>query len=520
MIFIVGCAQINPLIGGAKDVTAPKIDPSGTYPANGQTNFTEDEVTLKFNEFVKLNNPTDNIIITPQLQKQADFSVKNKKVTIQFNEELLENTTYTISFNRAISDITESNDSIFQFVFSTGDYIDSLSYSGQVLDAYTNQPNAELLIGLFSSESEYTFDSIPYKERPIYIAQTDQQGKFKMNYLKGGEYYLYAIADENKNLKLDAQEKRAFVKTKKITVETVNKEITMHAFQPENVSANLSTTNFDFPGKLTFVLTGNPQSFDVSSAVQMIPEKMESQDSLIFWLKENPLPKMKFFLKVNEELDTIRPLYRGAPEDNSARFLTMTTNVDQGQLLPQENLRLTFDEPIKEFNLSGFHFLAKDSSEVEIDQGIIENLRNIDFNTFETTIKMLKIDSGATTSYYGTTNNEIPVFGFENYEQDYFGSLTLNIDTLFEGAVNVELINEENETIRTENFQEKIIFLDLPPAKYQVRLIFDANNDGKWTTGSLTEERLPEKVLYNKELINIRSGWEQEIDWFIQNNRQ
>jgi hypothetical protein len=140
IVFIISaCAQINDLTGGANDDYAPQIDSAKSFPYNGQTNFEGDRVVLKFEEYITLVKPNDNILITPRPEVAPIISAHNKTLEIQFVTPLQENTTYTINFNRAIADITEKNDSIFQYVFSTGNYIDSLSISGNVKDAFTNK---------------------------------------------------------------------------------------------------------------------------------------------------------------------------------------------------------------------------------------------------------------------------------------------------------------------------------------------------------------------------------------------
>ena len=62
-----------------------------------------------------------------------------KTVTLTWEDTLENNTTYSIYLNETVQDITESNDSLMVFVFSTGDYIDSLSYQVKVIDAFTSQ---------------------------------------------------------------------------------------------------------------------------------------------------------------------------------------------------------------------------------------------------------------------------------------------------------------------------------------------------------------------------------------------
>lgn len=517
ILWMCACAQINPLQGGANDTTAPKIDSSGTYPLSGQTNFKENRIVIKFQEYISLNKPKDNIIITPQLKNAPEITAKNKKLTIEFNEQLEENTTYTISFNHAITDITEKNDSVFQFVFSTGPYIDSLSLNGKVSDAFTNQPEEGYLVGLYKPVPEIEFDSIPYLTIPVYIAQTGRDGKFRMNYLKEGDYYVFAIEDKNKNLKLDADEKRAFSINEMVHVSDSSEMLDLLAYKGEVGEAKITSTNFEYPGKITFVFNNTPEAFSVSSQMQMLPEDTEREDSLIFWLESSPKPKMRFYPELNAEMDTIKPLYKGVPEIGSEISLVLETNIEKTKLLPGEKLEITSSEPIEEVDLSKVYFLDADSVRIEVEAPEIKNLRTAVFNILDKGIHSVRLDSAAIKSFYGTVNNPLETLVFSNYDETYYGSVTVNIDTAFNQPVFAELLDVSNEVVRVVEFSQKLVFTNLIPGKYQLRLIFDENNDGLWTTGSIPERRLPEKVIYDKELIDVRSKWEKEVDWIMEN---
>lgn len=521
LIFVlVACAQINPLQGGSKDQYAPRIDSSGTYPLSGQTNFNGDEIIIKFEEYIALNNPNDNIIITPQLENQPVIEAKNKKLSILFNEQLKENTTYTISFNRAVTDITEKNDSIFQFVFSTGDYIDSLQITGRVTDAFTNTPEEGLLVGLYEGNVESEFDSIPFNERPVYIAQTNKSGKFVMNYLKGGEYYLFAIQDDNRNLRLDPSEKMAFI-GEKIEVSNDNEPFELFSFMSENSASKLTTTKFDYPGRLEFIFSNPPEKFELKhlkeGQPEIIKEDSDSEDSLVYWLTGSPGSKMKFIVDYGEEPDTLNPLYKGSPGPGEITGLTVSNNLVNGKLLPKTNLGFEFSEPIESFAPEKIHFMTKDSVELTAPLLKTENLRTLVADSLPENIGLIKIDSAAVTSFFGHINREDIWVSLSVLETSYFGSLILNVDTVFQVPVFVELLDEKNEVIRSVSFQKQMFFPELIPGKYQLRLIFDTNSDGEWTPGDLKEKRQPESVIYNRELIDIKSKWEKEVDWIIEN---
>ena len=512
-LFVASCAQINPLSGGEQDTSAPKIDSAKTTPHNGQLNFTDDEVTIYFDEFISLSNPNDNIIITPQQKVRPEVSSKNKRLRIKFMEPLQENTTYSIAFNRAITDITEKNDSIFQFVFSTGDYIDSLSVSGKLTDGFTNEAEKEFLVALYPADSAYSFDSIAYKIKPTYISQSDESGRFQLNYLKEGNYYLYAIKDDNRNLKLEPSEKLGFYTSEPIRLDSVIRDVEIKTFRLENADCEIKNKEFTYPGQVKVTFTNEPDTFSISTSIPLLQETTEENDSLIYWLRSNPTASMKFYTQLNGELDTVKMIYKGVPDAKASRALKVENNVKVGRLLPDERLRISFSEPIDSFDTNVIT-LTKDSIPVEWSYEI-DNYRHLEIIPSDTGEMEIRIDSLGITSWYGNQNEETIRIIFENYDKDYFGSLIINLDSLVNENILVELINTKGELVQTTEYAKRMVFEELEPVDHQLRLIFDSNGDGEWTGGSLKEGRIPEKVIYFSGNMKVKSRWEKEIDWNI-----
>ena len=114
------CAQISAPNGGPEDVTPPQLDSAGTFPANYSTHFVGDKITLSFDEFFVLKNPTANVFFSPSLEESPEFLTAGKTLTILLKNDLKENTTYTINFGDAISDYTMGNQiPDFKYVFSS-----------------------------------------------------------------------------------------------------------------------------------------------------------------------------------------------------------------------------------------------------------------------------------------------------------------------------------------------------------------------------------------------------------------
>ena len=197
-LFWVGCANIVSPQGGPKDVVPPQIDTLQSTPF-GQTNFKGKQITLTFNEWISLDNP-QQILISPPLKRRADISLKNKSVVVRWTDTLRENTTYSLSFGKAIRDYTEGNVAQnLRFAFSTGSVIDTLRTEGNVADALTGIAVKEVLVQLYDTFQ----DSVVRKQSPNYFAITDETGHFSIENVKAGTYKIIALKDVNSNYRYD-----------------------------------------------------------------------------------------------------------------------------------------------------------------------------------------------------------------------------------------------------------------------------------------------------------------------------
>ena len=92
----------------------------------------------------------------------------------------------------------------FQFVFSTGPVIDSLSVTGNVYNSYDLEVPEETLVIMFRELA----DSAVIKHLPDYISRVNQDGYFRIDNVRPGKYRLYALKDEDnsKNYNLIEEE--------------------------------------------------------------------------------------------------------------------------------------------------------------------------------------------------------------------------------------------------------------------------------------------------------------------------
>jgi len=305
-IFLNGCANPLPPEGGPRDETAPKVDTTASS-AFMSTNFNEDRIVLVFDEWVRLKDAQQQIVISPPFDEKPDIRLKGKKLIIQFKEKLRPNTTYTINFGDAVEDITESNKANdLQYIFSTGSHIDSLFVSGRVRDAFTGKAQEDVLVMLY----ENLEDSVVYKQKPFYFTKTNSEGLFKIKHLKGGEYKALALKDGNANYKFDMEtEQIGFLENNILLTDSFDTKLNFLIFEEESDLRVVNTKSTQY-GRVRFQLNQAPQK----ARVQHLTDERDFPafaeiiaDSVVYWFDmKDTLPEQQFIITANGNLrDTL-----------------------------------------------------------------------------------------------------------------------------------------------------------------------------------------------------------------------
>ncbi|OFX88086.1 MAG: hypothetical protein A2W99_10945 [Bacteroidetes bacterium GWF2_33_16] len=232
IIFIaMGCAQVVTPTGGSKDSEPPVIKLS--KPENFSTNFKNKNVSITFDEYIQLKDLNKSLIISPPMEEKPMIRVKGKTLNINFDSFLKDSTTYNLYFGNALQDFNEGNPYLnFQYVFSTGSYIDSLSIKGKILNAFDLVSVEDVFVMLYS---ELT-DSVPYKQIPEYISKTDKEGTFRINNIRNDKFKIFALKDANNNYLFDNSSEEIAFSDSIITFapETINHIDTIFKIQDNN----------------------------------------------------------------------------------------------------------------------------------------------------------------------------------------------------------------------------------------------------------------------------------------------
>ena len=202
------------LSGGLKDTIPPVVLQS--EPQNYSVNFKGQKIEITFNEFITLDNINQQLVVSPPVENRVDVRLKNKTILIDLNNELQDSTTYTLNFGDAIKDNNEGNLlNNFEYVFSTGNYLDSLSVYGRLVNSFDLKPSEDpVSILLYDDLSDSAF----LKHGPLYVSKTGKEGYFAMNNLRSDTFHIFALKDLNSNFYFDLpNEEIAFLDTSLIS---------------------------------------------------------------------------------------------------------------------------------------------------------------------------------------------------------------------------------------------------------------------------------------------------------------
>jgi len=525
ILLLACCAQMGELSGGRRDVTPPKLIEA--LPLKNSTNFNSELITFKFDEFVQVKDLSNQLIVTPRLKTALDISADGKKIVVRLKKEELEpNTTYRIYFGKAIADMNESN-SIpdFEYVFSTGSFIDTLKVKGDVTDAFNNRPVSDILIGLYAYEKAN--DSLPYKTEPDYIARTDERGMFNLKNLPYKTFVLYAFTDKNKNSLYDGDaEKIAFLSTPLKLVSDTTAHLGL--FQEEASKSFIKKTLTPYFGFSQIILNKKAHvaitTLKPADQANIFETNAGQQKDTVSFYYKNINDTLSLVLR-NLTIEKSDTLKLSLPKNNLARkrLKSYTLNTIGGKLLLYDKLRLTFLNwmDTTRSDLSKIRFSSKEDSLIGEKpvkghwQGI--TTFEIDHQLKEGVNYTLKIDTNAFFDLKQFTNDSL-IANFTPQSKIEFGKLTLKL--LFNVKQNyvVQLITDQDKVIKehyvslslSSSNAETLEFTDVLPGTYFAKIIFDDNKNKKWDSGNILRKHQPEKVIINSKQLKILSDWEIE----------
>ena len=444
-VLLVSCGQQVAPTGGPKDSIPPKLVMA--VPEVNAKNFKSDRITLYFDEYITLDNPFEKITYSPIPKINPNADGKLRTITIKIKDTLEANTTYSIDFGESIKDVNEGNIlKNFNYAFSTGEFIDSAFFTGQVFIAETGLIDSTLVAVLHNNLD----DSAVTNAKPRYFSRLKGDGSFLFRNLKPGVYNLFAIKDQNGDRKYD---------------------------QPSELIAFMDNT----------IIVG------IDTSVVLYAFEAERIDTTI--IKK---PTTKQTAKKTED-----------------RRLRFSNNFDGGRQDLLSDLIFTSEHPLKTF----------DSTKVQLTDFEFKAIPNFSISKDTTNKKItiktawkegakynLIIQKDAASDTLDNAILKTDTLSFNAKKESDYGSVDLKIENYDSTLHPIVFLNKNSKTFLKQSLIKNRYRVKLfEPGDYEVKILFDLNNNGKWDTGDYWKKIQPERVVARKKPISIRANWDNEI---------
>ncbi len=628
-LLLMACANIGSPDGGPYDETPPFV--TGTSPKFGSTNTKRAKIVLDFNENIKLDNPTEKVVVSPPQLEMPEISASGKRITVELMDSLKPDQTYTIDFADAIEDNNEGNPmGDYAFTFSTGERLDTFQVSGHVLNAENLEPIKGMLVGLYAI-TDTTAENLPdsvFRTRPLErISRSDSRGHFIIKGLNPkNRYRVFALQDQDGNYQF-SQKSEMLAFNHQIIQSTARPDIRLDTiwhdsihydsiverpythFYPDNIvllafleggqnrsflkseraQLNKFTLYFTAPDSVLPDIQG--LNFDAAQA--FVIEKNKDNDTITYWIRDSLIynnDTLQFTMSYNYT-DTLGQLVpRTDPlklvsrqtyakvqkqkaqeweeyakdyikeykqqqkalkyqEDEQAeaegesakerrkadkkkskslkdedievppmpeKFLDVRSK--KNTLAPDENFGFTFETPIDTVYTSLFHFVEiVDSQQVERPFIIRRNAEKIREYTFYAewlpgSKYELSTDTGAFVNIYGMRSpgfkRTITVKPLEEYS-----TLFVTLQNTPSCAI-VQLLDQGGKVVKERHAPEgRADFYFVTPGTYYLKVFYDRNGDGVWTTGDYDKQIQGEETYFYPGAFNLRADWEVSQNW-------
>ncbi|GAB1855177.1 Ig-like domain-containing protein [Flavobacteriaceae bacterium MHTCC 0001] len=519
-LIVTNCANRGTPSGGEKDIDPPVI--VRTSPENYSINFNSNEIEIEFDEYIKIKNLQKQLIISPPMKTQPDITPlgsASKTIKIRINDTLQPNTTYAFNFGNSIEDNNEGNPyTYYRYVFSTGNYIDSLTVSGNIKDAFLREPETFVSVMLYEVDSTFT-DSIIYKETPKYITNTlDSVTSYTIENVKAGKYFLLALKDKNGDNKFQQQSDQIAFHNGFINVPTdsiynlrlFDEIVDFKPSRPLLISGEKIMMGYEGDYKDLKVILDSEVPNDFEYRIT----KNKDTDTLFYWYK----PKLEIdSLILNLEHPKVTKAYT-VRISNKERDSLLLVSEPSGTIQYDEDFKISGNIPFTAFDKSKVTLIDKDSLPVDFNVKSFDSISNTYAFSFEKTEDnnyTMSFLPEAFTDFFENTNDTLQ-YSLRTQKLDSYGNLRLRI-TNAKYPIIVQLTTK-NGDVKYEKYitqQQPIDFLNISPGKYFARVIFDANGNKVYDVGSYLKKSQPEIVKHSSQEIEVRAGWDDETSFTL-----
>lgn len=528
------CANVVTPVGGIKDQTPP--EPVQFIPENYSTNFSANSISIKFKDYIQLNDVFNQVLISPPLESAPHFKVKGKTLFVNFKSTLKDSTTYTINFGQSVKDITEGNIlENFTYVFSTGNELDSISVSGKITDLFTGAIPKSVYAVLYLADDDSSF----LKSKPYYFSKADASGAFTIKNIKQGTYNLYALEDQNFNYYYDLPNENIAFQQSSLQLDSNIENQKLKIFSEDKSKQYLDEAKSIAYGESRFIFSKPRDTISILYTGEN-PQRgffirNQTNDTITYWNADLKLTNHSFLLQFDtsriEKIIELKPVPADTVFSKQKNLFTSnlpspkTGKTNEWDL--NKTIRLKFNHPLIKTDSNKISII-EDSATTIYPQVVIDSadprILTIPYQWKESASYKLFIPQNSTTDIFGLTNDSLTV-PFQTKAKTDYSKLSVKITNRTGKPLIFQMLSADQKIIYTTTylslalFKDDIYMVEIPfliPGLYKLKVIVDADENERWTTGNFLQHKFPEAVYFFPVDQNVRANWENEIDWVLE----
>lgn len=460
ILFICFTAMAVTQLGGCANIVPPSggprdsIPPYAVYakPKDSSTGIAPKEILISFNEYITTNALQEQLIVSPNMKNNPLVDQRLNMVRIRLSDSLNANTTYSLQFGNAIRDVNENN------IIQNYTYVFSTGDQIDTGKLYGKVRIAET--GLVDSTLIAVLhpidnDSAIYKDKPTYYTRINGQGVFEFKFLPAKAFNVYVVPNDYNKKYDDSTKLFAFLNTA-IHPATTKDSIQLYAFE----------------------------------AAPKKEKKLMSIAGAKNAKKQSPVLKYSSNLE-GKEKDILSPL-----------TLNFETAI---------HLNDSFKIGINDTNLvqqAGATVLVNAQNKQQVD---------IDFPWEANTDYTLLVPQKSIQDSMSNFLIKADTVRFKTKPESSYGTAILRINGFQQFEHPVLLLIQDQKVKFSYPITQNILRIPLlPPGDYQLKLLLDDNQNGRWDTGKfIGKKRQPELVRNLNLILNIRSNWDNEMNLIL-----
>jgi hypothetical protein len=553
LLLLQRCAVDVPPTGGPEDKIPPRI--IAVFPDSNATNVRTDKIRVRFDKYIVTQSLRNALFFSPRLD---DYEVESdgKEAEIILYEPLKPSRTYACTITKALTD-TRGNSlaQSYTFAFSTGATIDSGAISGIIYSSENRPIKGATVFAYFIPPNDTLFaDTLnPSRTQPDYIAQTGEDGRFQLSFLKTGAYRLFAVMDKNQNLLFDSGEPFAVPFDSVFTGRTT---VRLRLTERDTTQIELQSANSYTSNRIALRFDRNllSDSLDIThfSVVDSVTKKtvrlydfyinLEGNRELIYLVCDSLVKERVYGVQVFDvqdkygnradtlvtslvgvsEMDTARARIQLSISDSAKGIFEREPPSPRGRRLPIE-----FSLPIDRTSLPKAIRLMKGKDSLDVDF-LFRDGRRVEIKPKEEfqpgAWYRLDINHAEILDARGRpTLDTLIRIHFQVAGKELFGEIEgeLLIDSLFQASRQISL---RLELIGEKKFYPKVIptpipqrsvkfkFSELPEGKYFLSSFIPSDTAEvspfrEWDGGSVKPFRLSEPFFISLDSLRVRKRW-------------